>query len=173
MTMASNRRHRARMGQREQVTSLKTPNRTPASIRASFENRGVFISVRSQTKGLSPALATIGVYVRSDIIATHLRRAARDLWQRALRRYREMSSAIAKPALQKDVLFQYLLAPRESGGKADALDLGSITGMSAWYTTGRYPSKIKGFFKSEIPMATRQTPSKPTEQHKDSTRIEI
>jgi hypothetical protein len=55
---------------------------------------------------------------------------------------------------------------------ADALDLGSITGLSAWYATGRYLSKIKGFFKSEIPIATRQNPSKPMEQHKDSTRLE-
>jgi len=46
--------------------------KTPASIRASFENGGVFISVWSQTEGLSPALATIRIYVRPDINATHL-----------------------------------------------------------------------------------------------------
>src|SRR6266851_5147372 len=38
----------------------------------------------------------------------------RPLWQRDDR-----------PALQKVPTFQYLLAPRESGGMADALDLGS------------------------------------------------
>jgi hypothetical protein len=39
-------------------------------------------------------------------------------------------SATARPTLQNLRIFQYLLAPRESGGMADALDLGSITGMS-------------------------------------------
>ncbi len=34
------------------------------------------------------------------------------------------------PALQKLQIFQYLLAPRESGGMADALDLGSFPAPS-------------------------------------------
>ncbi len=40
-------------------------------------------------------------------------------------------SATARPTLQKSQIFQYLGALRESGGMADALDLESITAMSA------------------------------------------
>src|SRR5713226_8379798 len=47
-----------------------------------------------------------------------------------------------RPTLQEVQFFQYLLAPRESGGMADALDLGS----SAVRRGGSSPpSRIKGF----------------------------
>ena len=40
-------------------------------------------------------------------------------------------SATVRPTLQKSQIFQYFGALRESGGIADALDLGSITDLSA------------------------------------------
>jgi hypothetical protein len=78
---------------------------------------------------LSPALATIRVYVKSDINPCISRReAGGEERSGAIEKCR---SVTAQPTVQNLQIFQYLLASRESGGMADALDLGSITGMSA------------------------------------------
>jgi len=46
-------RHRARMGQCDILSALQAAQKTPASIRASAENGGVFISPCSQNSSFS------------------------------------------------------------------------------------------------------------------------